>query len=138
MVLLHFVRMAISRNNGNRGSAAEILADINAYRALPGVDLPPITRALTPNNLNFRSNDLRLSRMIPIGDRFRVRLQGEVFNLFNSANFISNSGHAGFGVSGIIGSATSDSVGLPTSTPGVLGVGGPRAFQLSARGAVLR
>jgi Carboxypeptidase regulatory-like domain/TonB dependent receptor/TonB-dependent Receptor Plug Domain len=121
----------IGRNNGNRGSDATLLADINAYRSANG--LPTIDRTLTPNNLNFRSNDLRLSRTIPLGERFRVRLQGEVFNLFNSANFISNSGHAGFGVSGIVGDANSSSVGLPTSTPGVLGVGGPRAFQLSAR-----
>jgi hypothetical protein len=129
----------IGRNNGNRGSATQLLAAINTYRAgLKAPDgtpapLPAINRELTPNTLNFRSTDLRLSRTIPLGERFRVRLQGEVFNLFNSANFISNSGHAGFGVSGIVGDATSDAVGLPTSTPGVLGVGGPRAFQLSGR-----
>jgi carboxypeptidase family protein/TonB-dependent receptor-like protein len=121
----------IHRNNGNRGSQSTLLANINAYRASQG--LPLINRQLTPNDLNFRSTDLRLSRTIPLGEHFRLRLQGEVFNVFNSPNFISNSGHAGFGVSGIVGDANSSSVGLPTSTPGVLGVGGPRAFQLSAR-----
>jgi hypothetical protein len=121
----------ISRNNGNRGSESGLLADINAYRESQGLSI--IDRELTPNTLNFRSTDLRLSRTISLGEHFRVRLQGEVFNLFNSPNFISNSGHAGFGVSGIVGDANSSSVGLPTSTPGVLGVGGPRAFQLSAR-----
>jgi len=121
----------IQRNNGNRGSQSALLADINAYCA--GQGLPLINRQLTPNDLNFRSTDLRLSRTIPLGERFRLRLQGEVFNLLNSPNFISNSGHAGFGVSGIVGDANSSSVGLPTSTPGVLGVGGPRAFQLSVR-----
>jgi Carboxypeptidase regulatory-like domain/TonB dependent receptor/TonB-dependent Receptor Plug Domain len=121
----------ITRNQGNRASQSVLLTDINAYRASAG--LPLITRQLTPNNLDFRSTDLRLTKTIPLGERFRLRLQGEVFNLLNSPNFISNSGHAGFGVSGIVGDANSSSVGLPTSTPGVLGVGGPRAFQLSAR-----
>jgi hypothetical protein len=121
----------ITRNQGNRASQSVLLTDINAYRA--SVGLPLITRQLTPNSLNFRSTDLRLTKAIPLGDRFHLRLQGEVFNLFNSPNFISNSGHAGFGVSGVVGDANSSSVGLPTSTPGVLGVGGPRAFQLSAR-----
>jgi len=121
----------ITRNQGNRTSQSTLLAKINAYRATQS--LPPITRQLTPNDLNFRSTDLRLTKTIPLGERFRLRLQGEVFNLLNSPNFISNSGHAGFGVSGIVGDANSSSVGLPTSTPGILGVGGPRAFQLSAR-----
>ena len=123
--------VGITRNDGNRASQSTVLAHINAYRASQG--LPLINRQLTPNDLNFRSTDLRLSRTIALGERFRLRLQGEVFNLLNSPNFISNSGHAGFGVSGIVGDANSSSVGLPTSTPGVLGVGGPRAFQLSAR-----
>jgi len=126
-----FRPVGITRNSGNRGSQTAQLADINAYRASAG--LSAITRPLTPNNLNFRSTDLRLSRTIAIGERFKVRLQGEVFNVLNSPNFISNSGHAGFGVSGIVGDANSASIGLPTSTPGVLGVGGPRAFQLSVR-----
>ena len=121
----------ITRNQGNRTSQGVLLTDINAYRASAG--LPLITRQLTPNNLDFRSTDLRLTKTFPLGERFRLRLQGEVFNLLNSPNFISNSGHAGFGVSGIVGDANSGSVGLPTSTPGVLGVGGARAFQLSAR-----
>ncbi len=126
--------VGISRNNGNRGSQTALVADINAYRvANPKLNLAPINRQLTPYDLNFRSTDMRLSKTIALGERFKVRLQGEVFNLLNSSNFISNSGHAGFGVSGIIGDATSSSVGLPTSTPGVLGVGGPRAFQLSVR-----
>src|SRR5439155_929010 len=54
----------IQRNNGNRGSQSALLADINAYRA--GQGLPLINRQLTPNDLNFRSTDLRLSRTIPL------------------------------------------------------------------------
>jgi carboxypeptidase family protein/TonB-dependent receptor-like protein len=121
----------IGRNAGNRGSASALLQAINAFRATQS--LAPVNRELNPQNLNVRYTDLRLSRAINFNDRFTLRLQGEVFNLFNHANFISNSGHAGFGVSGVVGVASSDAVGLPTSTPGVLGVGGPRAFQLSAR-----
>jgi hypothetical protein len=86
--------------------------------------------------LNVRDTDLRLSKAIPIRDRFKLRLQAEVFNLLNSPNFISNSGNAGnagFGFSGVNGTADSNNIGLPSSTQGALGSGGPRAFQFSAK-----
>jgi hypothetical protein len=86
--------------------------------------------------LNVRDTDLRLSKTLPIRDRFKLKLQGEVFNLLNSSNFISNSGNAGnagFGFSGVSGIADSDNIGLPSSTQGALGSGGPRSFQFSAQ-----
>jgi hypothetical protein len=79
---------------------------------------------------------LRISKTFAIKEPFKVRLQAEAFNLFNSANFISNSGNAGnagFGFSGVNGIADSDQIGLPSSTQGALGSGGPRSFQFSAK-----
>jgi len=124
----------ISRNNGARGSQARVLQLINNYRASLG--LAPLNRPLNPLSLNVRDTDLRLSKTLPIRDRFKLKLQGEVFNLLNSSNFISNSGNAGnagFGFSGVSGIADSDNIGLPSSTQGALGSGGPRSFQFSAQ-----
>ena len=133
----------IPRNAGARGSQSHELELINAYRATvpdpngpPGSFLGPLNRSLLTNSLNFRSTDLRLSKEFTFADRFRLGLRVEVFNLFNSANFVSNSGNAGaasFGFSGVNGTAESDQIGMPTSTLGVLSDGGPRAFQLSAK-----
>jgi len=124
----------VSRNNGARGSQAHLLQLINDYRASVGE--PLITRPLTPNSLDIRDTDLRISRAFTIKEPFVLRLQAEVFNIFNSPNFVSNSGNAGnagFGFSGVVGTADSPNVGLPTSTLGALGAGGPRAFQFSAK-----
>ena len=41
---------------------------------------------------NFQSLDLRLSREFDFEKRWRVTLNGEVFNLYNAANL---SGHSG-------------------------------------------
>jgi hypothetical protein len=124
----------VSRNNGARGSQTHLLQLINDYRVSVGED--PITRPLTPNSLDIRDTDLRISKAFTLKEPFILRLQAEVFNIFNSPNFVSNSGNAGnagFGFSGVVGSADSPNVGLPTSTLGALGAGGPRSFQLSAR-----
>lgn len=124
----------LTRNNGARGSQTQVLQSINAYRATQG--LAPIDRPLDPLSLNTRDTDLRLSKTFAIRERFKVKLQAEAFNLLNSANFISNSGNAGnagFGFSGVNGVADSDQIGLPSSTQGALGSGGPRSFQFSAK-----
>ena len=121
----------IGRNTGARGSATKTLALVNAFRVSQG--LAPLDRPLSPFSLDMRDTDLRISKGFRIKDNVLLKLQGEVYNVLNSANFISNAGNAGFGISGVIGVATSNSVGLPTSTPGPLGAGGPRTFQLAAR-----
>jgi Carboxypeptidase regulatory-like domain/TonB dependent receptor len=121
----------IGRNSGARGSQANLLKLVNSFRVSQGID--PLTRALTPQSLDMRDTDLRISKGIQFKDNVQLKLQGEVYNALNSSNFISNAGNAGFGISGVIGVATSDNVGLPTSTPGPLGAGGPRTFQLAAR-----
>lgn len=72
---------------------------------------------------NFQSLDLRLSRPFVFGERWRLLLIGEVFNLYNAAN-----------LSGYSGDLTSPAFGQPTSrVTQVFGSGGPRAFQLGAR-----
>ena len=124
----------ITRNNGARGSASHVLAEINAFRATEG--LAPLTRPLNPLSLNIRSTDFRVSKTLFFGDRVSLDLRAESFNIFNSANFVSNSGNAGaaaFGFSGVNGTADSNNIGLPSSTLGVLADGGPRSFQFSVK-----
>jgi len=70
------------------------------------------------------SQDVRISRVFKLQERYQLRVLGEVFNLFNVANLLGFSGNlretAGFG--------------QPTSrVQQVFGSGGPRAFQLGAR-----
>jgi hypothetical protein len=85
-------------------------------------------RAITlPSNFEFGdrflTHDLRLSRSFVFGERWRMTLIGEAFNLFNIAN-----------LSGRSGDLTSPAFGQPTSRfTQVFGSGGPRAFQLGAR-----
>ncbi len=86
-----------------------------------------ISRLALPVNYafgdNFHSLDLRLSRTFKFGERSRMSLIGEVFNLYNKAN-----------LSGYSGDLTSTAFGQPTSrATQVFGSGGPRAFQLAMR-----
>jgi hypothetical protein len=73
----------------------------------------------------FFSQDLRLSRTFPIaGERARLILFGEVFNLFNTANLV------GYGRD----LANPSEFGRPGArSTQVFGSGGPRAFQFGAR-----
>jgi Carboxypeptidase regulatory-like domain len=72
---------------------------------------------------SFSTQDLRLSREFPIGDRWRLSLIGEAFNVFNIAN-----------LSGRSGNLLAPGFGQPTSrVTQVFGSGGPRSFQLAAR-----
>jgi hypothetical protein len=72
---------------------------------------------------NFQSLDLRLSREFGFGERWRLTLIGEVFNLYNAANL---SGHSG--------NLTNTAFGQPNARfTQVFGSGGPRAFQFGAR-----
>lgn len=72
---------------------------------------------------SFQSHDLRLSKEINIiKERLKLELIGEVFNLFNISNKLGYSGSldAGFG--------------QPTSKANpILGIGGPRIFQVGGR-----
>jgi hypothetical protein len=69
------------------------------------------------------TQDVRLSRNFPLGERIHLVLIGEVFNLFNISN-----------LSGRSGNLLSRGFGQPKSrVTQVFGSGGPRAFQLAAR-----
>lgn len=92
----------------------------------------------------FSSLDLRVSKVIRIGERWRIEPIAEVFNLFNVTNVlgVSNVNYSGF--SNVLvpdsndpsspGFLRSSSFGQPVTTAGgVFGSGGPRAFQFAAR-----
>ncbi len=88
-------------------------------RLIPAIVFPP--------NFSFGSplltQDIRISRTFGMGDRCRLILMGEVFNLFNFAN-----------LSGYSGDLTSPGFGQPTArVDQAFGSGGPRSFQLAAR-----
>jgi hypothetical protein len=69
------------------------------------------------------TTDLRLTRLIKIGEKARLSVIGEVFNLFNIAN-----------LDGYNDNLQALSFGTPTTRANqVFGSGGPRAFQLAAR-----
>jgi hypothetical protein len=76
-------------------------------------------------NDNFFTQDLRLSRTFPLGgERVRLVLYGEVFNLLNTANLVGYGGNL----------ANPAEFGQPAARfTQVFGSGGPRAFQLGAR-----
>jgi hypothetical protein len=93
---------------------------------------------------NFSSLDLRVSKVIRIGERWTIEPIAEVFNLFNVTNVlgVSNVNYSGF--SNVLVPDTNDpsspgflrssSFGQPVTTAGgVFGSGGPRAFQFAAR-----
>ncbi|HEY9433908.1 MAG TPA: TonB-dependent receptor [Blastocatellia bacterium] len=69
------------------------------------------------------TTDLRLTRLVKIGEKVRLSLIGEVFNMLNVAN-----------LDGYTGNLQSGSFATPTTRANqVFGSGGPRAFQLAAR-----
>jgi hypothetical protein len=89
-----------------------------------GGDIPPIT---PPSKFefgdSFLTQDLGVSRDFALGERWRLMLIGEVFNLENLGN-----------LSGRSGDLLSGGFGRPTSRISqVFGSGGPRAFQVAAR-----
>ena len=87
----------------------------------------PIAAITLPANFEFGdrflAHDLRLSRVFVFGERWRLTLIGEGFNLFNIAN-----------LSGRSGDLLSPGFGQPNSrATQVFGSGGPRSFELAAR-----
>ena len=77
------------------------------------------------------SQDLRLTKTIGFGEKYRLQLIGEVFNLFNIANLVNVNDL----VLPVEGTPASDVTTLrPTQrSNSVFGTGGPRAFQFGAR-----
>lgn len=88
-------------------------------RPFPQLSLPADFRFGEP----FFTQDFRLTKTFTFAERYRVKLIGEVFNVFNIAN-----------LGGYTFDLTSPAFGMPTTRFGqVFGSGGPRAFQLAAR-----
>ena len=88
-------------------------------RLIPQIALPANYSLDDP----FQSLDLRLSRTFLFGDRWRVSLVGEVFNLYDAAN-----------LSGYSSDLTSSGFGQPAARfTQLFGSGGPRAFQVALR-----
>jgi hypothetical protein len=92
---------------------------------IPGQVFPKVT---LPTNYDFgrdfNSQDLRITKYIPLGtERVRLKVFGEVFNLFNYANLNSYSNNL-----------TGTGFGQPAErTRQIFGTGGPRAFQFGGR-----
>jgi len=78
--------------------------------------------------------DLRLQQRIPLHGRASIDAIAEVFNIFNFANYADPSG--GLSCAGAFGACTAFGVSSSTvgnQLGGLLGFGGPRQVQLSAR-----
>ena len=113
-----------------RGDLARLVERYN--QEVAGKPLPngqPAPRLTLPADYSFNDNfftqDLRLSRTFPLrGERVRLVLFGEVFNLLNTANLVGYGGNL----------ANPAEFGQPGArSTQVFGSGGPRAFQFGAR-----
>jgi hypothetical protein len=82
-----------TRNVFNRGTNAEALAQVNAWRAtrpptaLNPRGLAPIDESQIDTN-EFFSVDLRVTKAFVVSDRQRVEVIGQVFNLLNRTNLL--------------------------------------------------
>jgi hypothetical protein len=71
----------------------------------------------------FNSQDVRVTKLIKLGERFQCQILGEVFNLLNIAN-----------LSGYENNLLAPGFGQPTARfSSIFGTGGPRSFQLGSR-----
>jgi hypothetical protein len=124
----------LQRNAGGRlfknvGELNTFLTRLNVGRAL--ADRIPLAPANARFNDKFSSLDLRISKTFTFAEKFRFEPILEVFNLFNTTNIlgVSNTNYSGFG--NVLGTPN---FGQPiTTSGGVFGSGGPRAFQIAGR-----
>jgi hypothetical protein len=95
---------------------------------LPVIKLP----STFSNGDTFFTHDLRVTRVFPIGEKFKLSVIAEGFNIFNIANLTSYSGT--LDALAAPGQVQSANFGQPRDRVNqVFGSGGPRAFQLAAR-----
>ena len=138
----------LERNAGGRRfkTGAELnqyITGLNASGGIGGVPLPLVSDDAEFSD-DFRSFDLRVSKVFPVGGGKSIEAIAEVFNLFNVTNVlgVSNINYSGF--SNVLvrdsdderdpGFLRSSSFGRPITTAGgVFGSGGPRAFQLAVK-----
>jgi hypothetical protein len=102
----------------NRYNALFAGKDAPRGGAFPSITLP----ASFDLGDSFQSHDIRISREFGIYESLRMELIGEVFNLFNISNRV--------GYNGLLDSG----FGQPTSKANpIIGIGGPRIFQIAGR-----
>ncbi len=144
-------RNAIGREIKN---SDQLNALINRWNSLPACPaafpcLAGGTLQNVPGGINFSSPfsslDFRLKRDIALGERAKLSLIGEAFNIFNETNIrgTTNANYSGRNIS--IGPYQAAQNGQPAQTVqanfyspvstagGFFGSGGPRAFQFAAR-----
>ena len=140
-------RNAIGRSIKNSDQLNAIIAQWNALPACPapapckaGPDLRTV-----PGGINFYSPfsslDFRLTKDIHFGERMRLSLIGEAFNIFNFTNVrgLSKNSYSGRNISiSPVSAAPGGNIQSDFYTPasvagGFFGSGGPRAFQFAAR-----
>ncbi len=144
-------RNAIGREIKNSSQLNAVIDRWNALPACPAAFpcLAGGTLQNVPDGISFfspfSSLDLRVRKQFGFGERARLNLSGEVFNLFNETNIrgSSNANYAGRNIS--IGPYQPAQNGQPAQTVqqnfyspvstagGFFGSGGPRAFQFAAR-----
>jgi hypothetical protein len=143
-----FALPGIPWNGFGRGYGVDdIRKAVEQYNAtIPTPDVNATNRKRTPQNQvipiiklpdtfsngdTFITSDLRLTRAIKFGERVKLSLIGEAFNLFNIANL---GGYSGV-LNALVASGTQAATfgQATTRTNQVFGSGGPRAFQVAAR-----
>jgi hypothetical protein len=96
--------------------------------SIPGLSGQKYPKITLPTDFNlsevFTSQDLRVAKTFSFRERYKLRIIGEVFNIFNTSNVqLFN-----------LDLASPTSFGFPTQRIGqTFGSGGPRAFQVAAR-----
>ncbi len=77
--------------------------------------------------------DFSMAKNFPFGERLRLQLRGDLFNIFNHTNFsnpVANQSSSSFGqITSTVGSSVATAVG---TTAGLVG-GGPRVVQFALR-----
>ena len=144
-------RNAIGREISNSNQLNAVIDRWNALPPCPGAFpcLAGGTLQHVPAGISFfspfSSLDVRLKKMFSIGERSKLSVMGEAFNIFNETNILgtTNANYAGRNIS--IGPYQPAQNGQPAQTVqgnffapvstagGFFGSGGPRAFQFAAR-----
>jgi hypothetical protein len=78
--------------------------------------------------------DFGLRREFKLGERLRLQLKGEMFNIFNRPNFGSPQGNLAFGTAfGKSSNLLGRSLGVFGGLSSLYQIGGPRSTQLSLK-----
>jgi len=146
------IRKLVAQYNGTVAAPKDtplVLIPAGAQRDAIGTALPFIV--LPPNfshGDSFMTHDIRLSRTVSIGEKVKLQLIGEGFNIFNIANLTGFSGsldayvrptatrNATTGVVTVTAAGRNPTFnfGQPTNrVTSTFGSGPPRAFQIAAR-----